>query len=46
MEFQKQFDLGKLLFDGVSDNEKSRLAARIKEEQSWAGYKVSFPSTA
>ena len=37
---QRQYDLGSVFFDGVSDEEKHQYIAKIKEEGSWAGYKV------
>jgi hypothetical protein len=38
-DLQHQFALGKLLLDDVSEEEKVKLLASIKEG-SWAGYKV------
>jgi hypothetical protein len=39
-EIQRQFDLGRMLNEDVGEEEKRQLHARIKEEGSWAGYKV------
>ena len=41
-EFHLQFDLGRLLLDDVSEEEKQALHAKVPEG-SWAGYKVWAP---
>ena len=38
---QRQYDIASVFFDGVDDEEKRQYVAKIAEEGSWAGYKVS-----
>ncbi|THU96770.1 hypothetical protein K435DRAFT_86166 [Dendrothele bispora CBS 962.96] len=39
-DIYRQFTLGRLLNEDVSEDEKRQLHAQIAEEGSWAGYKV------
>ena len=41
MQLDRQFDLGQLTFDGVDYTEKVKHKAKIAEEGSFNGYKVS-----
>jgi isopenicillin N synthase-like dioxygenase len=36
----RQFDIGKMFFDAVTEEEKHNYHAKIAEEGSWAGYKA------
>lgn len=41
-DIQRQYDIGSVFFDHVSNKEKGEYIAKIIEEGSWAGYKAGI----